>query len=533
MRRKSYLIGLLLAFVLILGACSNDTGTESEGLADVEEEVVEEVASNDSYETEKVFTIEAKEAHWMFNDEIMDDIWTYNGTLPGKEIRVTEGDHVTLHVKNSLPTATAVHLHGFPVPNEMDGVPGVTQNAIMPGEEFMYEYVADTPGTYWYHSHQKGAEQVGRGLYGAFIVEPKDQPAYDLDEIIIIDEWSSMGMDMSHGDMDHSDMNDGHMDHGDMDHSDMNDGHMDHEGMAHGDMNGNGMGHDPEMSHAEMMRLMYDTPLINGKTGVHVEPLVVDEGETVKLRFLNAGLFTQTVTIPGHSYKITHYDGQEVNEPEWISDEALRIAPAERFDVELELDNPGAWGIQVLAEDNRDNLNIAIPLVYAGYENDQLQTADASAYFDFTTYGEPKDIAGNVTKEYDMLLETNDNGETFTINGKKFPDHEIYDVAEGDVVKFTIKNDTDDDHPMHLHGEFFNVISKDGQPIQGSPILKDTLNVRPGETYEIVFEAKNPGNWLFHCHEFHHASGGMVAEIQYEGFEQTFTPDPNVPNQPE
>lgn len=140
----------------------------------------------------KIINIEAKETHWIFNDEIMDMAWTYNGTLPGQEIRVNEGDHVRIVLKNSLSEPTALHLHGLPVPNEMDGVPGVTQNAVLPGEEFVYEFVADTPGTYWYHSHQKGAEQVGKGLYGAFIVEPKDQKDVTLDQMIIIDEWSFM-----------------------------------------------------------------------------------------------------------------------------------------------------------------------------------------------------------------------------------------------------------------------------------------------------------------------------------------------------
>ena len=132
-----------------------------------------------------------------------------------------------------------------------------------------------------------------------------------------------------------------------------------------------------------------------------------------------------------------------------------------------------------------------------------------------------------------MILGTNDGGETFTINGRQFPDHEIYEIEEGDVVKFTITNETDVDHPMHLHGEFFYVLSRNGTPITGSPILKDTLNVRPDETYEIVFEAKNPGNWMFHCHEFHHASGGMVAEVIYKGFEPNFEVNPDIPNQPE
>lgn len=75
---------------------------------------------------------------------------------------------------------------------------------------------------------------------------------------------------------------------------------------------------------------------------------------------------------------------------------------------------------------------------------------------------------------------------------------------------------------MHLHDQFFRVISKNGEPIKGAPITKDTLNVRPNETYEVVFKAENSGNWMFHCHELHHASGGMVAEVRYSGYQPAF-----------
>lgn len=119
----------------------------------------------------KIINIEAKEEHWMYNDELMEMAWTYNGMVPGQEIRVKEGDEVIIQFKNSLPEPSALHLHGLPVPNEMDGVPGVTQNAVMPGQTFNYEFTANTPGTYWYHSHQNGAEQVDKGLYGIVIIE--------------------------------------------------------------------------------------------------------------------------------------------------------------------------------------------------------------------------------------------------------------------------------------------------------------------------------------------------------------------------
>ena len=499
-----------IIFLLFLAGCSNVVDHSSMNHSSTSGD--EKANTVEVKDGKKIFSIEVKETHWMLNDELMFDAWTYNGTLPGQEIRVQEGDEVVLRVKNQLEVPTALHLHGFPVPNEMDGVPGVTQNAIMPGEEFVYEYTANVPGTYWYHSHQNGAEQVDKGLYGVFIVEPKDGEDYQVDEVIIIDEWSSMMSGMSGMDG------------------------MNHGSMGHGNMNGKGHGNNTEhITHTEMMNMMYDTMLINGKATPSITPVTVKEGDKVKLRFLNAGLFTQVVSIPGHSFKITHYDGQEVNEPEFFSNTAFRISPAERYEVEIEMTHPGAWAIEVYAEVNRSNLSALVPIYYEGYEDEKLVSESYVNFFDMTNYGKFINIGlpTTYTKEYNMILGTNDGGETFTINNKQYPEHEMFEVEEGDVVKFTIRNDTKVDHPMHLHGEFFYVISKDGEPIKGSPIKKDTLNVRPNETYEIVFDAKNPGIWMFHCHEFHHANGGMVAAIQYKGYTPNFEVDPSIPNQPE
>ncbi|SDZ35785.1 Multicopper oxidase with three cupredoxin domains (includes cell division protein FtsP and spore coat protein CotA) [Evansella caseinilytica] len=514
---RFFIISTVILALAVAGCSTDKDSLQSNQDSDQGENSQEDQSNEDKNKgEEKVINLEVQETHWMFNDNIMRDAWTYNGTLPGEEIRVQEGDTVILNVKNALDVPTALHLHGFPVPNEMDGVPGVTQNAIMPGEEFTYEYQANIPGTYWYHSHQDSATQVGNGLYGVFIVEPTDQESYDLDETLVIDEISSMEM-----------MNMSEMGHGEMDMDDIDHGNMDD--MDHGEMN------TDDISHNELMNKMYDTMIINGKASPQIEFIQVEEGNRVKLRFLNAGLFTQVVSIPGHSFKITHYDGQPVNEPDILNDTAFRIAPAERFEVEMQMDNPGAWGIQVFAEENQDKLNVLIPIIYHGFEGEELYTVDeASVFFDFTAYGESQALTiGDVTKEFDMILGTNDGGETFTINDKQFPNHEIYEVEEGDVVKYTIVNETEVDHPMHLHGEFFYVISKDGIPIQGSPVLKDTINVKPGEAYEILVAATNPGNWLFHCHELHHAGGGMVAEIQYKGFTPLFTPESEVSNQPE
>jgi len=472
----------------------------------------------------KMFVIEAKETHWAYNQQWMENAWTYNGKLPGEEIRVREGDRVVIRLKNSLPEPTALHLHGIPVPIEMDGVPGVTQNAVLPGQEFTYEFTADTPGTYWYHSHQDGAKQVDKGLYGALIVEPKNQKTYDLDKVIVLDEWSSSAANMEG--MDHGSGN-GHDSHSSSTASEGHDAHGGHGG--HGEQSG-----AAGVSHQEQMKQMYDTLLVNGKAAPELEPLTVQEGDVIKLRFVNAGLFTQVLNFP-QPYKVTHYDGQEVNQPAEVSPQvALRIAPAERYDIEIAAKQAGAWGIAVYAESNRERLQAVIPMIYQGHQGKPLVTATSDSFLDITRYGAAKEATvAKATKAYDMILGTNDGGETFTINGKKMPNHEVYEVKRGDVVRVTIKNETDVDHPMHLHGQFFQVLSKDGQPVTGAPITKDTLNVRPGETYEVQFVADNPGNWMFHCHELHHASGGMMSEVRYSDYQSNFVPDPSIPNKPE
>ncbi len=139
----------------------------------------------------KVFELTCKPMSWEYDAGKRVDAWTYNGQVPGPEIRITEGDTVRVIVKNELPESTAVHFHGVMVPNKMDGVPFVTQPPIKTGQSFTYEFVARNPGSHMYHSHHNSTKQVGQGLLGAFIIEPKDKghdPAYDLEYTIILND---------------------------------------------------------------------------------------------------------------------------------------------------------------------------------------------------------------------------------------------------------------------------------------------------------------------------------------------------------
>jgi FtsP/CotA-like multicopper oxidase with cupredoxin domain/plastocyanin len=130
----------------------------------------------------KVFDLVAKAVRWEVSPGVFKEAFTYNGAVPGPQIRVHQGDKIRVILENSLPQPTVIHFHGLTVPNGMDGVPYITQDPVMPGGYFIYEFtVKDPPGTYLYHSHFNSAEQVGKGLYGAIVVEPEGTPSWDLE----------------------------------------------------------------------------------------------------------------------------------------------------------------------------------------------------------------------------------------------------------------------------------------------------------------------------------------------------------------
>jgi FtsP/CotA-like multicopper oxidase with cupredoxin domain len=116
-------------------------------------------------------------------------VWAYNDKVPWPEIRVRQGEHLRIAVENQLSEETTVHWHGLRVSNAMDGVPHLPQKPIAPGETFVYEFEVPDAGTYWYHPHQRSFEQVGRGLYGALIVEEREPIQVDHDVTWVLGDW--------------------------------------------------------------------------------------------------------------------------------------------------------------------------------------------------------------------------------------------------------------------------------------------------------------------------------------------------------
>jgi FtsP/CotA-like multicopper oxidase with cupredoxin domain len=193
----------------------------------------------------KVFNLTARKAKWETEPGKFADAWTYNGMVPGPQIRVREGDRVRVIVKNELPESTAVHVHGLELPNSQDGVPFITQPPIKPGESFTYEFTAPNPGSHMYHSHHNSTKQVSLGLLGAFIIDPRDrskEPHVDVDHLFIL-----------------------------------NDG-----------LNGF---------------------TINGKGFPATEPIVAKLGQTVRIRFMNEGMMIHPMHLHGMHMTVIAKDG--------------------------------------------------------------------------------------------------------------------------------------------------------------------------------------------------------------------------------
>src|SRR6266581_3275390 len=122
----------------------------------------------------KVYDLTARKIRWETAPGQTVEAWAYNDQVPGPQIRVREGDRVRVTLKNELTESTAIHFHGLELPNDQDGVPFITQPPIKPGQTYSYEFTVPNAGSHMYHSHHNSATQVGLGLLGAFIIEPRN-----------------------------------------------------------------------------------------------------------------------------------------------------------------------------------------------------------------------------------------------------------------------------------------------------------------------------------------------------------------------
>lgn len=465
-----------------------------------------------------------------------------NGSIPGPTLRFREGDVARIRVHNRLKREeTSIHWHGLLVPNAQDGVPHVTTPPIEPGTTHTFEFPLRHAGTYWYHSHTGLQEQSG--VYGSIVVEPRGGVAEraDHDEVIVLSDWTlerpnEVMRTLMSG----------------------NEWYEFKKGSIQSVLGAAKAGEldsfwDREKSRMPAMDISdvaYDAFLANGRRD---HPSDARNGETVRLRFINAGASTyfylQSATGP---LRIVAADGPSVKP---IQMNRLLIGMAETYDVIVDVPPSDRWELRATAQDGsghasvwlgqgeehpapeipRANLyNMDDHLLAAIEEDDaEIPATDAAAIAAEPERPLPPYARLRSTRPTRLdpalprrTLELRLTGDmeryVWSFNGKTMAEDGVIQIKRGEVLRLELINDTMMHHPLHLHGHFFRVV--DDRDLADAP-LKHTLDVPPMGKRTIEFEADESGDWLFHCHLLYHMHMGMARVFSYEEQGPDHVPD--------
>ncbi|MDB4022319.1 multicopper oxidase family protein [Litorivicinus sp.] len=403
------------------------------------------------------------------------DVWAFNQSVPGPELRFQKGDLLSIDFQNNLPEGSSVHWHGIRNINAMDGVAGLTQPAVLSNESFRYQFPLMDAGTYWYHSHAKTWSQVARGLYGPLIVEDPTDPDVDHDVVLMIDDWLLRP-----------------------------DGTIDEESFgslhdwAHGGRLGNWL-------------------TVNGES----HPLIdVKSGSRIRLRLINAAnarIFNLKIPVPA---SVIARDGFAC--PIQTAD-VIVLGPGQRTDLIIDIGSSKETIFEASGKEPYPAVTVN-PIKKVG----KLVTKIPLTQPVLSAPPETTDVTVQVHMQggaMGNLQEAEYEGQTFPIrelaqkhkkvwafNGKISSQHDrLAKVSLGQVVKIEIWNDTRWHHAMHLHGHHFWIQAESGLFAGGK---RDTYLFEPGEKTNLIFLADNPGFWLFHCHMLEHHASGMGAVIE-------------------
>ena len=219
------------------------------------------------------------------------DLWGFNGSAPGPTIQANEGDRVRIVFENHLPEPTGIHWHGLELPNDMDGVPGITQKTVMPGERFVYEFPLQQNGTFFYHPHMAMQEMVG--MLGGFIIHPKTPylPRVDQDFLIALQEYAVL----------------------------------------------------PNRTMPNSMNMEFNWLTFNGKAGPAATPLVIKHGQRVRIRIFNLGMDHHPIHLHGFTFWVTGHEGARQAETMWLRGNTTLVGVAQARDIEFIADRLGEW----------------------------------------------------------------------------------------------------------------------------------------------------------------------------------------------
>ena len=398
------------------------------------------------------------------------DAWTYNGSLPGPLIRVRRGDRLIVRFSNQLPQPSTVHWHGVQVPIEMDGVPGVSQPPVEPGGSFTYDFVVPDAGLFWYHPHVMSAAQVGFGLYGPLLVEDPDDKVKVADELVLV--LSDIALEDKSGELQSPDS-----------------------GGVLGALFGR------EGNHV----------LVNGRKR---PTLPVRSGALQRWRIVNAAKsrYFQLQLDNMQPFQLIGVDGGYLEYS--VEQQVIVLAPGERADVLIapRVENDGLTLINIPYNRGYGSVEFRSSDDLMAFTRAPLPPV-AAAPLPKVTRDIPAMSAAGATQVNIELVTTKLNGvPTFEIKGGPFWRDTSVAAKLGEKQLWTITNEAIWNHPIHLHGFFFQEVDDKGVPV--SPrAWKDTIDVPAESTRHFLVTLDRPGSWMYHCHILDHAEAGLMSTV--------------------
>lgn len=490
-----------------------------------------------------------------------------NGSIPAPALEFTEGDTAEIYVHNEMMMETSIHWHGLILPNRYDGVSYLTTTPIEGGQTHLFKFPLVQHGTYWYHSHTMTQEQSG--MYGAFIIRPKQEDVPQKEYTLLLSDWTDENpaqVERSlHNQTDWYAIRKGSM----QDYA---------QAITQGYFKTKLANEWKRMTAMDVSDVYYDRFLSNGKAVSHAPQF--KKGDRVRLRIVNGSSSTYFwLRYAGGKMTVVANDGEDVQP---VPVDRMLIAVAETYDVIVTIPKDGSYEFLATAEDRTRSTSLllgkgpevkATPLPRLKYfegmkmmngmmgMDGNMKPMDGMVMtnqtMDMNTVMYPEisggavqkdthaagkkmndmhgmdmdDPAGPVTLNYGMLkavkpttlpsgpvkvlhfnLTGNMNRYVWSINNKTVSESDKILIRDGENVRIILYNNTMMRHPMHLHGHYFRLLNGQGDH---SP-LKNTLDIMPMETDTIEFAATASGDWFFHCHILYHMMSGMGRIFSYE-----------------
>jgi FtsP/CotA-like multicopper oxidase with cupredoxin domain len=411
--------------------------------------------------------LEAREGEWQIAPGRTVRGMTYNGGVPGPTIEANVGDTLIVHFTNRLAEPTTIHWHGLRVPAAMDGGPH-SQPPVMPGASFEYRFTVPDAGTFWYHPHANEPVQMERGLYGAIVVRAPSEPVVDSEALLLLDDLT-----------------------------------LDAAGQIAAPLGvvENHAGREGALA------------LVNGRTDA---TLSIRAGQRQRWRIINAGSARfYRLALAGHRFTLLATDGGALPAPRAMDE--LLLVPGDR--VEVLVDGTAAPSttatLQNLPYDRGHGAGLTEAMTVASLQYTAQSPLAPLAPARSERVIEPISSAGVAPKTitFNEFVDRANDRVVFTINGQSYPNVPDINARVGVTEVWDLVNESEMEHPFHLHGFFFQVLSRNGVA-ESSLSWEDTVQLRGNERVRVAFVPDDrPGAWMFHCHILEHVDNGMMATV--------------------